>query len=1279
MRRTGLIALDEGSCFAGVFLALVMLGGSQTFAQSSFRRGDANADDRVDISDPSRLLGYLFLGEPTSLDCLDAADANDDGRLDITDAIHTLTYLFLGGVVPTAPFEACGFDATPDDLGCLEFLPCAQGAHTTVIGVVVLPDGEPAPEASVVAVNLGKVKSALDGSFRLDITVAMDAPVGLVFRFELGSRRYSASLALQSLSRDAVVDIGVIRLMEEPRDLFPGRVFEAGLRPRVLAAGDFDDDDDIDLAIADSDSGRAFMLWNESAHSFSLPQPLPVGDGGSESDIATADLDGDSDLDLVVALEGRSTVSVLLNQGAGIFASGVEYDVDALPRSLTIADLDGDGDQDLVVGTSSGALATLLGRGDGSFDSAASMPMGQRVHYVAAADLDGDGDLDLAVAVGRSVAILTNDGDANLIEAARLEVGSDEGAEYVLSISDFTGDGAPDIIVGVGNSHYLTLLRNVGGGKLVVDNESNLIVAGPPTSLAAADLDGDGDVDLAVCNSATSTVQALFNRGDGFFAGQGSYGVQSPLGLVAADLDGDGSTDLAASTALGTVALLESLGDGTFLVRGQQPAARDIRYVVGSCSLEAVDLNGDGELDLVGTGPGVVSVLLNQGDSRYGPALGYEVEGAGRALAVADFDGDGVLDIAAACSGRYCAILLNHGDGSLAAPKTYPIPVGGQAAVAAADLDGDGDPDLGFLIDSAVVILRNTGTGAFNTLVSGDIYDVDCPITAIAAADLDSDGNVDFAVVCPGFRPFALLNAGTGSFALQAKTYTGVDYSSSLARPMDLDRDGDLDLAVRFSSRQDTFTNQIRMFLNDGHAGFGRAIDSTVNGNLGSFAVADFNGDGKPDIVTADTRPGSFTKEVSFLRNEGAGAFSVQAESAVGVAFSSLTPVDIDDDNDIDLVATDCHNTGMASVLLNQGAGSFAPQMEGEATTSNSYNVGVAPVSIAAGDLDGDGRMDLVAANSGGGTVSVLLNQGGGGLASEVSYDVGSVPESAVVGDLDEDGVPDIVVANRGSESLSVLLGHGDGTFADQVVDSVGPEPRAVAVSDLDGDGHSDLLVAFGALFLEEEPSDHAVAVLLGHGDGTFAEAVTYPVGADPLSLITADLDADGHPDVVATSGSSESVSILLNRGDGIFAEFVAYPVSALPSSVVAADFDGDGDVDLAVANRGSDAVSLLLNSGDGEFAPQALLNAGSEPSALSAADLDGDGDSDLIVANARSQTVWALLNGGDATFVEGRAFAAPSPRALVTSDINGDGAADIVVANVWFDTVSILLNQRLR
>jgi predicted dienelactone hydrolase len=375
------------------------------------------------------------------------------------------------------------------------------------------------------------------------------------------------------------------------------------------------------------------------------------------------------------------------------------------------------------------------------------------------------------------------------------------------------------------------------------------------------------------------------------------------------------------------------------------------------------------------------------------------------------------------------------------------------------------------------------------------------------------------------------------------------------------------------------------------------------------------------------------------------------------------------------IFASDIAKAETASVtVVNPGPGGGRSNVAFFEITPPSFSVAFARAdsgplavyqSVAVGDFNGDGRLDLALADWDGGALSVMLGNGNGTFQAAVSYNAGADAGSVAVGDFNGDGKLDVVVANGFSKNVSVLLGNGDGTFHPAVNYGAGSGPSGVAVGDFNGDGKLDLAVA--------NNGDNTVGVLLGNGDGTFRVMATHAVGIGPISIAVGDFNSDGKLDLVVANSGEGTVSVLLGNGDGTFQVPVNYGAGSQPAAVVAADFNGDGKLDLVVANSGEGTVSVLLGNGDGTFQVPVNYGAGSQPAAVVAADFNGDGKLDLVVANSGSNSISVLLGNGDGTFKAAVDYAVGVvPLSVAAGDFNGDGRIDLGVSGRF--GVSLLL-----
>jgi len=350
------------------------------------------------------------------------------------------------------------------------------------------------------------------------------------------------------------------------------------------------------------------------------------------------------------------------------------------------------------------------------------------------------------------------------------------------------------------------------------------------------------------------------------------------------------------------------------------------------------------------------------------------------------------------------------------------------------------------------------------------------------------------------------------------------------------------------------------------------------------------------------------------------------------------------------------------------------------------FKVGTKPSSVAIGDFNRDGKLDLAIVNEGSDNVTVLLGNGKGGftVAQGSPFKVGTNPSSVAVGDFNGDSSPDLAVANEKGNNVTVLMGNGKGGFnAGDVIPTSSNQADCIAVGDFNGDRKVDLAVA--------NFMGSAVSVLLGNGKGGFA-AVGGPYATRGwwfTSVAVGDFNGDGKLDIVVTvvadfingSGHSDGLAVLLNDGKGGFKSDPnkSFATQKAPHSVVVADFNGDGKLDLATANEGSDNITVLLGDGTGRFlaGPISSFKTGSGPYSIAVGDFNGDGKPDLAITNRESNNVTVLLGDGKGGFMTaGKPFpVGTEPFSIAVGDFNGDGKADLAVVNSKSNNVTVLLN----
>ncbi len=672
------------------------------------------------------------------------------------------------------------------------------------------------------------------------------------------------------------------------------------------------------------------------------------------------------------------------------------------------------------------------------------------------------------------------------------------------------------------------------------------------------------------------------------------------------------------------------------------------------------DFNLDGRPDMVvaNSSSSNVSVLLGNGAGSFGTATNFAAGSSCTGVAVGDFNLDGRPDVAVTNNSfttGTVSVLLGNGAGGLGTATAFAV---GQAprSVVVGDFNLDGRPDLAVanVNTNNVSVLLGNGAGAFGAATN---FGVGNSPRSIAVGDFNLDGKLDLATANNSGNSLSiLLGNGAGSFA--AATTVALGASPAGVSVGDFNLDGKPDLAIANNA-----ASSVSVVLGDGAGAFGTpATFSTASGPQ-SVTVGDFNLDGKPDLAAPNFSAGT----LSVLFGNGAGAFGTATNFTVGSIPQVVTVGDFNLDGKSDLAVTN-QGSGNVSVLLNQ-----APQAPCTGTSfgaTANFGVASSPQSVAVGDFNLDGKLDLAAANNiASNNVSVLLGNGAGSFGTATFFGAGSQAVGVAVGDFNLDGKPDLVTANLASANISLLLGNGAGSFGTPSNFTVGTQPFALAVGDFNLDGKPDLAVA--------NNSSGTVTVLPGTGGGSFGTATTLTVGTNPRSLVVGDFNQDGKPDLAVANFFTNNVSVLLGNGAGAFGAATNFAVGTRPQSVAVGDFNQDGKADLATANSSGNSVSVLLGNGAGSFGAASSFTVGTSPFSVVVGDFNRDGKADLAAANGSSGNVSVLLGDGAGSFAAATNFGVgTSPQLVVTGDFNQDGKSDLAVANAGSSNVSVLLNS---
>jgi len=347
--------------------------------------------------------------------------------------------------------------------------------------------------------------------------------------------------------------------------------------------------------------------------------------------------------------------------------------------------------------------------------------------------------------------------------------------------------------------------------------------------------------------------------------------------------------------------------------------------------------------------------------------------------------------------------------------------------------------------------------------------------------------------------------------------------------------------------------------------------------------------------------------------------------------------------------------------------------------------VGKEPNSVEVADMNGDKIPDIIVANGGDSSVTILLGKGKGLFteAARSPFYAGCTPNDIAIADINKDGKPDLIFANHTKKHLTVLVGDGKGGFGplrgSPFAVAVNPHTHGVAVADFNNDGNPDLVT--------DSWGNDRIEILFGnskHGFNTPGKFIS--VGKHPYQrLRVADLNRDGNIDIVTTNLDGGNCTILLGNGKGDFMQPSGspFPAGDSPFGVAIGDINGDDKPDLAIANsptitsenRGRDGLTILIGDGDGKFTSMrgSPFATGKSPSRVAIGDINGDGVNDVVTTNYNSNSINVFLMGKGKVLSSHTLRTGQKPGGIAVADIDGDAKNDILVTNSLDNTLEII------
>jgi len=943
---------------------------------------------------------------------------------------------------------------------------------------------------------------------------------GVLGSLAVGFGHYSAALAAADFNGDGALDFLVVNYRSRDlvlalgtgSDVLPDVTtvplsFEtASDTPVSAVVADFNADGHPDIAIASSHMPYLEVLLGDGTGAFqpleaSLPSPFGLSRRPPRGRaVAAGDLNGDGRPDIAL-LSTEGTTTLFFGTAGGGFIFETEFAVSPNAAGLALADLNGDGRPDLtIVDDASNSVQVLRGTSGGGFAAAGAFPSAAIINPPDAA-------------VPRTT--LVEDDDAlTATELLYLDKNKTAPALEILTAQDPSGLG-------------VTPLRLFPRGE-------------KPELLRVVDLTADGIPDAIVMNRMRQGLRMNVLRGNA----AGGF---------------DPTSDV-----------LEQLLDklfSDFLATQMGPRARTI--VTG-------DLDGDGKQDLVIQDSRGTLLLLadNDGQGRFRQVRQVGDVNPKTPIALADFNDDGAIDIAAVPASRRdgtLTILWNDGLGQFTATPVSGdlVPPRRGGPLLAGDFDRNGFVDLAYGVKTGWTVLYNDGAGP---ATSGAIASTAKKATSLAAADFDEDGWLD-VVATFGPRDQALVSRGASNRRFLAGRAVVNNASLATTTIVDINDDTHQDIVscgtgpaspcdVQYGTGTGRFSSTLPASPSDSPGNY-------VGRQIRGVAAADLDGDGIVDLVGVSRMQ---NRVVVFFADPGSSAMT-RVALAGGGRPRAVAVGDMDGDGRPDLVVANELSKDV-SIFPNLGKRQF-----GAAITVALPPDGV-PTALALGDVNGDGELDAVVTQNGtlAPNVVLLLNAGAGAFTVS-ALQAGLGTRAVELADLNEDGMLDIVVANSSDDTVSLLLST-PGDYERTDMGSGGLQPSAIAIADMNKDGHLDLVIVNKRMVIDDKVG--SVAVFLNDGAGGFPEPASVHVrGREvPSAVCTGDFDGDGVTDAAVSGGPSNDVLVLRGLGNGTWRrDERTFPTVRGARSLACADVDGDGKSDVVFGVRRGGDVDVLRTS----------------------------------------------------------------------------------------------------
>lgn len=1043
-------------------------------------------------------------------------------------------------------------------------------------------------------VYFGAIKALVTGSTATTITATV--PAGATYR--------PITVTTGNLTAYSVLPFVVTGnsdgLPFTSTSFLPAQSFTVGSTPgnfpHGLALGDFNQDGKADLVVSKSSAATVTVLTNTStADSILFGTSLSLTAAGSFHEGAAAgDLDGDGKLDFVTTNTfNPNSISVYRNtttSSAISFAAKRDFAMAGSPYDVAIGDVDGDGKPDVVaVNSTTGANMVSVFRntsvpGAISFDARVDVPAGPGPFSIVIVDLDADGRSEIVVtgqySASSHLSVLKNNSTVGSIAFQAPVILANLGGPFTVAVGDLNSDGLPDLMATDAFASAVAVKRNTSTPGILAFAATQMFSTGAyPEGVAITDFDGDGKPDVVATNNQNNSVSVLQNTssaGSISLATHVTYTVgAAPNYVISGDLNGDGRSDLiVANTSVNYVSVLRNIIGANLQpsitsftpaagINGTAVTITGTNFIgttavkFGGISASSFTVNSStGITAIVGPGAsGEVSVTTPAGTAvlpgfvfngpiinSFSPATGvagttvnitgtnftnvtevafggvpataFTVNSATSITAVVGNGATGNVSVTTA-NGTANRAVFTFAKPAITSFTPANAPVGATVTINGTNFSAIATENAVFFGSVKATVLSATTNQLTVTVPAGAIY---APV-AVTINTLTCYSSLPFSV------SFATVNPQiTTSSFIKAVSYSTAPWPWSVYS-CDLNDDGKPELITANS-----LGNSVSVFKNlssTGYISFATKLDLPADFSPRQMATGDLDGDGRPDLVGVNYNSGAVST-VSIIRNTSTGgslSFDPKIDIATGSGSVGVGIADINGDGKPDIVVSS-GNSGFFSILQNTTVGSaiaFAPKQD--------FSGLFYPDELALADIDNDGKTDIVTSNFGSGNVSVFRNTSTGGilsLASRVDFSVGSAPGKVSATDIDMDGRLDLVVKLNGS--IAILKNYSlPGTISMGGLTNYALPIRNLNIGDLNGDGKPDICAgqtATGKISLLQNTGT------IG-GSISFGANVDFTVGNYDTYATIGDLDGDGKPELAAVNSTGNAVTILRNNIDG--------------------------------------------------------------------------------------------------------------------------------------------------